>query len=134
MDGNAGVAGICLTDGAGDCFGVDEAARTVSESRAPGRGERVGSTRRAVRSTFEHPSVLGQARPRALFPVGRSELRHVVGRYRVAMRLRIDAVHARGAEAEDLCLDLGCEWTMPESLHERLGHRESAKRLDLPLR
>src|SRR3989449_5880694 len=84
-------------------------------------------------STLQDPSVLGETRPRPLFQIGRSQLRHVVGRYRVARRVRIDSVDARGVEAEDLSLHVRRERAVPEPLHQRLWHRESAKHLDLPL-
>ena len=49
------------------------------------------------------------------------------------MQARIDPVDAGAVEAEDLRFHVRGERAVPEPLHERLGHRESAQSLDLPL-
>src|SRR5215470_233918 len=84
--------------------------------------------------SFEHPSVLREARHRPLVQVRGLQLRHEIFRHLVAMGIRIDAIDPSRVEPEDLCLDVRRERAVAEPLDQHLGHREATESLDLPLR
>src|SRR6266581_3543092 len=82
-----------------------------------------------------NPAVLGVAgRNSTGLLIHPTQLFEVIARHRIAFGFRINAVHARGVEAEDAPLYVIGQRFPTKTLHQLVGHFQPAKSFDLPLR
>src|SRR5207244_12104829 len=103
-------------------------------------GESSNSRRTAIseginRLLRRNPAVLGVARRNSTgLLIHPTQLFDVIARHRIAFGFGINAVHARGVEAEDAPLYFIGQWFPTKTLHQLIGHFQATKGFDLPLR